>query len=108
MHALVTAEYGICWTSIDTQGATYAPVFVNPGDMPRGFGPIQWVQFGLKLTSDRCQSGNPFLSTRWALVDGGLTLGNGLCVLGTVGVVASRALGLWQNCQYTLAQIHGI
>ncbi len=108
VHALVAAEYGIGWARIDAQGAPYAPVFVTPSDMPRGLGAVQWVQWGLKLTGDGRQSGHPFLSPWRALVDGGFTSGNGLCVLGTVGVVATRALGLWQSCQYTLAQIHGI
>jgi hypothetical protein len=96
VHEFVGAQDGIGRAGFDAQGAANAPGFVDDGHMAWSFSPMFWIEW---QCGQACQYGQPvdaLLSTRWALVDGGLPLGHSLGVTGAVWKATARALRLGQ------------
>ena len=104
MHDLVAAQDGICGACIDAQGTTDAPSFVNHGHRHGAFSAMVWIQGNGRATSDLGQHRNAFKAPGGALIDGGIVVGNGLCIGFAVGVAAPCALRLGQRIMDAIGQ----
>ena len=106
VHALVRADNRVHWASLQAQGASNAPGFINPNDLSRTLNAIFWVQRLVGFASDAGKSMNALIAPGRTLVDLGLTLFNGLRVLGAVRETAAGALRLGQCGQNAIGLCH--
>jgi len=104
MHDLVAAQDGIGGAGLDAKRATDAPRLVNDGHRHGAFGAIVWIERQRWPSSDFGQNGNALKAPRRALIDGGVVLGNGLCVGLAIGKTATCALRLRQRIVDAVSQ----
>ena len=104
VHALVCAHDGIGRAGLDAQGATNAPVLVDPDHRARGFYAVVCVEWQGRLTRQRRQALDASLTPGWTLVDAGFALDDRTGVAGAIRVATTRALRLWQGIEQVLLE----
>lgn len=88
---------GVGGAGIQAQGAANAAGLINEGPKNGPLLAAVWVEWPHGPTRQLGKLNNAGLATRWATVDVGLTMRNGLCVGPTGRVATSLALGLRQH-----------
>ena len=96
MHAFMAAKNGVCGAHRQTQGAAYAPTFVDPRDLAWSLYAVGRVEFANGSPRDGGQAFNAILTTRRTLVDFSGAFCNGFGVMRAIWVPATRTLRLRQ------------
>jgi hypothetical protein len=91
------AHDGVGGAGIQAQGTADAAGLINEGPTNWALLAAVWVEWPYGPTRQLGKLNNAGLATRWATVDIGLTMCNGLCVGPTGWVATSLALGLRQH-----------
>lgn len=108
VHPFVGADDGVYRACFSAQGASDAPILVNPNHMARPLLSMRWIQWHRGLAGDQRQSAYAFITAWWTLVDGSVLFGNGFGVGGTVRKTTSGALCLGQYPQNFFGQRHRV
>jgi len=104
VHDLVAAQDGIGRADREAKRAANTPCLINDGYRYGPFGAVIWIERQYWTSSDFGQNGNALKAPRRALIDGGVVLGNGLCVGLAIGKTATCALRLRQRIVDAVSQ----
>jgi hypothetical protein len=97
VHELKAADNRIDRAGLDAEGAADTTGFINPGQLPRTLLAVDGIQRQCGQPCQRTEFLNSGLATWGALIDVGVSGGNGVGVITTTGIAATRALRLRQN-----------
>ena len=108
MHGRGRADDAVGRAGLDAERAAYAPGFVDDGDAARGLDAIDGVQRQGRAAGEGGEPGHARGAAGGALVDLGLTRGDGVGVAAAVRIAAAGALGLRQRGVDQLREAHAL
>jgi len=96
MHQLVGTDNAIRWESLQAKFAANALDLRDLGHFLPFLTPVRFIEGDYRTIQQCCQRRDRDSSSRWALVDFCMSVGDGLCIFPTARIATKRTLRLRQ------------